>query len=189
MRLILIGPPGAGKGTQAVRIASEFSIPHISTGDIFRAAVAEGSALGNQVKEILASGQLVPDETMIAVMKERLGKRDCAGGFLLDGFPRTVEQAQKLDTLLRGMNAKLTHVLNLLVPNEVLVDRIKKRAEQGSGRSDDKVETALKRLQVFLEQTAPVVAYYRQTGQLVDIDGLGTIEEVGARVSRILKRG
>ena len=189
MRLVLIGPPGAGKGTQALRIAADFSIPHISTGEILRAAVAEGSELGKEVKRLLDAGELVPDETMIKVMKGRLSQRDCRPGFLLDGFPRTVAQAARLDELLTELRCELTCVVNLLVPSEVLVERIKKRAEEGSGRSDDTVETAMKRLQVFLEQTAPVVAYYRNNLKLVDIDGLGTVDEVASRIARILQRG
>jgi adenylate kinase len=186
MRTVLMGPPGAGKGTQAIRIAAEQGCPHISTGDMLRAAVAEGSPIGLRVKEIMAAGKYVSDEVMIDLIKQRLAQADCKRGFLLDGFPRTVDQARKLDEMLKVSSKPLTHVLNLVVPNEVLIERIKKRAQEGSGRSDDNVETATKRLQVFLEQTAPVIKYYQESKRLTEVDGLGTIDEVFARIESAL---
>ncbi len=186
MRIVLMGPPGAGKGTQALNIVNACKIPHISTGDMMRAAVAEGQEVGKKVKGYLDRGELVPDDVVIEVIRQRLSKVDCANGFLLDGFPRTVEQAKKLDTLLQETNRPLTHIVDLVVPEDVLMDRIRKRGESGSGRSDDNVEVATKRLKVFLEQTAPVISYYRDGGRDIEINGLGTIEEVFRRIKGVL---
>lgn len=186
-RLVLLGPPGAGKGTQAILICQKKRIPHIATGNMMREAVGAGTPLGKKVKDYLDRGALVPDNLVIDLMRERLTQADCSTGFLLDGFPRTVEQARALDKLLAELKAPLSSVLELKVPEEVLIDRIRKRGESGSGRSDDNVEVATKRLQVYWEQTAPVSGYYRERGELVEVDGLGTIEEVGARLLKHIK--
>ncbi len=185
-RIILLGAPGAGKGTQSLLITRKLSIPHISTGDIMRAAVSSGSELGLQVKEFLDGGKLVPDDIILKVMAARLAESDCARGYLLDGFPRTVEQAKQLGALLKSAGQPLSHVVNIVVPEPILLERIRKRGESGSGRSDDDVAVAARRLAVFWEQTAPVVQYYKNIGNIHDIDGLGTVEEVQARIFNVL---
>ena len=189
----MLGPPGSGKGTQAVRLAAALEIPHISTGDMMRAAIAEKTPIGQKVKGFLDAGALVPDEVVIDLVRERLAKADCNKGFLLDGFPRTIAQARKLEELLTKNNTPLTHVINLVVPHDVLIARIRKRAEEGGGRSDDNVQTASHRLQVFLAETAPVIDFYRELFdsksagcKFVEIDHLGTIEEV---YDQIIQKG
>ncbi|MBN8547815.1 MAG: adenylate kinase [Deltaproteobacteria bacterium] len=185
MRIILLGPPGAGKGTQALLLARDGNICHISTGDIMRKAVASGSALGQKVKAILDAGELVPDEIVIAVIRDRLSQRDCDAGFLLDGFPRTVDQAKALTALLGEMKKPITHVIELKVPDHVLIERVKKRGEAGSGRSDDTEEVLARRLEVYWKQTAPVTSYYREIGKVIEVDGLGTVEEVHAAIMKV----
>lgn len=187
MRIILLGPPGAGKGTQATMLSSSAKIPHISTGEIFRAAIANKTPLGMQAKQFMDKGELVPDSIVIGMIKDRLVQADCKSGFLLDGFPRTVDQAVALDKLLAEISQPITHILELKVPDEVLIDRIKKRGESGSGRSDDTVEVITKRLQVYWAQTAPVTQHYSKLGKVKALDGLGTIEEVHARVMKAVK--
>lgn len=192
MKIVLLGAPGAGKGTQATLLCQAKKLPHISTGEMMRAAVAKGSALGQRVKKFMDAGQLVPDEIVIDVIKERLSEDDCKGGFLLDGFPRTVAQAEALDRVLGELKRDLTHIVELQVPESVLLERIEGRASQGSGRSDDTPEVAKKRLEVYRAQTAPVTAYYAATkthsgGQrLFEIDGIGTVEDVHLRVLKAL---
>lgn len=186
MRIILLGPPGAGKGTQALGICKQHEISHISTGDMMRAAVKAKSALGLKVSKILDSGELVPDEIVIQLIRERLAQADCKNGFLLDGFPRTAAQAKALDGVLNELGQKLTHVLQLMVPDQILLERIKKRGEAGSHRADDDVEVAAKRLKVYWEQTAPVADYYRQQNRLTEVDGLGSIEDVSTRLEKVL---
>ena len=185
MRIVLLGPPGAGKGTQAVLIAKRFSIPHISTGDMLRQAVASGSELGLKVKSILDAGELVSDSTIMEVVADRLLQPDCAGGFLLDGIPRTLGQAQALDALLSGMGLPLQHVVDISVPELVLLDRIRQRGlVTGGARTDDNAEVAAKRLQVYWNQTAPLSAYYRTSSLLREVDGVGAVEEVSQRIFR-----
>lgn len=187
MRIILLGPPGAGKGTQAILLARDAKICHISTGEMMRSAIASGSTLGKKVKGFMDAGELVPDATVIDLIRERLSQPDCAPGFLLDGFPRTVDQAKALTTLLAEMKKPISHVVELKVPDQVLIERVKKRGESGSGRSDDTEEVLAKRLQVYWKQTAPVTQYYREIGNVVEVDGLATIEEVHARVMQSVK--
>ncbi len=187
MRIILLGPPGAGKGTQAVLICREKKVPHISTGEMMRQAVASDSALGKTVKDFLDRGALVPDDVVIAVIRERLAKPDCSKGFLLDGFPRTTEQTKRLDEMLKSLQLDITHAVNLVVPRDVLLERIQKRGESGAGRSDDAKEIALHRLNVFLEQTAPAIELYKGRPTYREVDGLGTVEEVFQRVVAILR--
>lgn len=186
-RLILLGPPGAGKGTQAALLCQRLDIPHISTGDLLRSAVGNNTELGQRAKEYMDKGELVPDELVIAMIEERLQEPDCENGFLLDGFPRTVEQAEALTELLRRLEMPITKVVDLEVPEEVLMKRIQKRGEQGSGRSDDTTEVAANRLQVYWKQTAPVADYYRRLGKVSQVDGLGTVEEVLSRIEEELQ--
>jgi adenylate kinase len=185
MRIVLLGPPGAGKGTQAVLLCRQFGIPHISTGEILREQVSSGSELGKKVKAILDAGELVTDELVMEVVEQRLAHTDCKAGFLLDGVPRTVKQAESLSTYLSGRNEQIQHVVQLLVPEAVLLERIKQRSGAASGaRSDDTAEVAARRLQVYWAQTAPVANYYRQVGLLREVDGVGAVDEV---TNRILK--
>lgn len=186
MRVILLGPPGAGKGTQAISLARDAAIPHISTGEIMRQAVANQSELGLRVKKFLDGGELVPDALVIDLIRERLSRSDCARGFLLDGFPRTVDQAKALTILLEQLNAPISHVIELKVPDSVLLERVRKRGEAGSGRSDDTEAVVAKRLQVYWQQTAPVTQYYKSVGRVIELDGLGTIDEVHARIINVV---
>lgn len=186
MRIVLLGPPGAGKGTQALLLAKQAGIAHISTGDMMREAVAKRTPLGLKAKEFIDQGALVPDTLVIELIDERLSKPDCAKGFLLDGFPRTVKQAEALNHLLKERGTELTHVIELVVEDQVLLDRIKKRGEQGSGRSDDDLGVAANRLKVYWEQTAPVTAFYKGCGEVLAIDGLGTIDDVHKRILQVV---
>jgi len=186
MRIVILGPPGAGKGTQAVLLAKAFDIPHISTGDMLRAFIDEGTELGERVKAILAAGRLVPDDIMIDVIRDRLAQEDCATGFLLDGFPRTVAQAEALDRLLDELKSPLTHVLELSVSSAELTRRLLERAKT-QGRSDDKAEVIEERLRVYGEQTRPVSAHYARTGALRQVDGLGPIDDVQARLDAVMR--
>lgn len=186
LNLIILGPPGAGKGTQAALLVSAFKIPHISTGEIMRQAVSSSSELGSRVKSYLDSGELVPDQLVIEVVKDRLSRDDCSKGFLLDGFPRTVDQAVALDIILKDMKRELSHIIELDVSESVLLDRIRKRGENGSGRSDDSLEIAANRLQVYWRQTAPVTAYYKESGRVLTINGLGSVEEVQERIKNAI---
>ncbi len=183
MRLVLFGPPGAGKGTQARKLSARYGIPHVSTGDMLRAAVAGGGELGRQVEDIIARGELVPDELIGRVVAARLGEEDAKNGFLLDGFPRTVRQVEILDGLLAGRGENLDRVILLVVPETVLVERLLQRAE---GRADDTPETIRERLRVYREQSEPVANVYRERGLLLEIDGVGTVEEVFSRITTAL---
>lgn len=180
-RLILFGPPGAGKGTQAVSLAKDFNIPHISTGDLFRAAISGKTDLGLKVQSYLDQGQLVPDQVVIDMVRERLAQADTAGGWLLDGFPRTIPQAQTLDELLKEMNQNCDRVLNLQVPEQTLVTRMLSR-----GRKDDTEAVIQDRLQVYHQQTAPILDFYRSRNCLVDIDGDTAVETVTDRIKAAL---
>lgn len=186
MRLVLLGPPGAGKGTQAQTIAAAKGVPHISTGDIMRGAISGGTPLGARVKGYLDGGQLVPDDLVIELVDERLGKPDCKTGFLLDGFPRTVEQARALDELLERRKSPLTDIVEIVVAEDVLTDRIIRRGQE-SGRTDDTLEVVQKRLQVYKAQTAPVTDYYKKNQGVVTVDGLGSIDDVRGRILSALK--
>lgn len=177
MRLILFGPPGAGKGTQAAFIAQHFTIPHISTGDIFRENIRNQTPLGLEAKRYSEAGNLVPDTVTNAMVRDRISKEDCTTGFLLDGFPRTTAQADEFDAMLADMHVSLDVVVNLIVPDEELVERLSKR-----GRADDTVETVVHRLNVYHENTKPLIGYYRQRGILRDIEGVGRIEEITALI-------
>ncbi|WP_434769789.1 adenylate kinase [Curtobacterium flaccumfaciens] len=184
-RLIIVGPPGAGKGTQAGRIADSLGIPAISTGDIFRKNVAEGTPLGVQAKAIMDAGDYVPDSLTNELVKSRLQEPDAEHGFLLDGYPRTVGQVEYLDALLAEQGTAIDAVVQLVADQDELVGRLLKRAED-QGRSDDNEETIRRRQQVYAEQTAPIVAAYGERGLVVDVDGLGAIDEVGDRIQTAL---
>jgi adenylate kinase len=181
MRLIILGPPGAGKGTQAERIAEHYSIPAISTGDIFRANIKNETELGKQVKEILASGGYVSDDITNAIVEDRLHEDDARGGFLLDGYPRTTAQVTALDAMLAKSDHSVDKVLELVVDDEVVVDRLLKRAEV-EGRVDDTEEVIRERMAIYHRETKPLSDAYRERGLLVTVDGVGDVDEVAARI-------
>ncbi|KTR07710.1 adenylate kinase [Curtobacterium luteum] len=188
-RLIIVGPPGAGKGTQAGRIAEAFGVPAISTGDIFRKNVAEGTPLGIEAKKLMDAGEYVPDQLTNELVKSRLAEPDAEHGFLLDGYPRTLNQVAYLDTMLTEQGTQLDAVVQLVADQDELVGRLLKRAED-QGRSDDNEETIRRRQEVYLEQTAPIVGAYADRGLVLDVDGLGGIDEVGDRIqSALVSRG
>ena len=177
MRVVLLGPPGAGKGTQADRIAARFQLVHLATGDILRANVADGTPLGEVAQAYLDSGELVPDEVVVAMMLERLTQPDCGHGFLLDGFPRSVAQARALDEHLAELGAPLDAAINLEVAEEELLHRL-----AGRGRADDNAQTIRNRLQVFVSSTRPLLDYYDEQGLLFSVAAAGTIDEVSERI-------
>ena len=204
LRAVLLGPPGAGKGTQAVRLVEKYEIPHISTGDIFRKNIKEGTELGKKAQEYMNAGALVPDELVVDPVKDRLQQDDCKNGFLLDGFPRTIFQAEKLDEFLSESNLKMDIVINLKVEKEALIKRLTGRRvckDCGASyhivnippkkegvcdicggeliqRKDDNIETVENRINVYEEQTAPLIGYYKEAGSLVDFDGEASLDEV-----------
>lgn len=208
MYILLMGPPGAGKGTQAEKLIDEFKIPHISTGDMFRAAVSAGTELGKEAKKYMDAGGLVPDVVTIGIVREGLSKSECANGFILDGFPRTEEQAVALDGILKDLGIKLTGVVNISVPDSELVARVVGRrickacgatyhvsfnpskvenvCDKCGGnlyqRNDDKEETVVNRLHAYHEQTEPLIEYYKKQGLYQEIDGLQPIDKVYADV-------
>ncbi|TLS48365.1 adenylate kinase [Paenibacillus antri] len=213
MNLILMGPPGAGKGTQAERIVAEFSIPHISTGDAFRAAMKQGTPLGVKAKEYVDAGLLVPDEVTIGIVRERLQQDDCKGGFMLDGFPRTISQAEALDEILKSLDSGIDHVVNLKVDRGLLLARLTGRricrscgatyhelfnppakagvCDKCGGelyqRSDDTEEKVGTRLDEYLNKTAPLLAYYEAKGLLRELNGERDIDEVTAELRSLLR--
>lgn len=213
MRLILLGPPGAGKGTQAAGIVKTFNIPHISTGDIFRKNLKEGTELGTRAKSFMDKGLLVPDELVVEIVQDRLKEEDCKPGFLLDGFPRTRVQAEKLDEVLGNMDVRMDYVINIDVDKKILIERaVGRRICRSCGatfhvafnppikesvcdlcggelyqRSDDNEDTVSKRIQVYLDQTAPLIGYYSQKGILVDIDGEQDIDNVFKDIEKVLR--
>jgi len=187
VNVLLLGPQGAGKGTQAKRIATEYELPHIATGDILRRAMAEDTPLGRKVKPIYESGGLVPDDLMIELIRDRLSKPDTAHGFILDGFPRTFVQAEALDTMLREIDKQLDLVLELQVPDEVAVERLTKRAAL-EGRPDDTPEAIRRRLALYHDETEPLVEYYRSRGNVVGIHGDRSENEVFAEIQQALEQ-
>ena len=181
MRIVLLGPPGAGKGTQAAQVACRFGCPHIATGDIFRANVAEGTELGRAAQEYMDRGDLVPDEVVIAMVMERLAESDCDGGFVLDGFPRTVNQAEALDRRLVDLGSPLETALSFDVIEEELLRRLAGRAA-AQHRADDAEQTIRHRLEVFGIKTRPLIDYYAHRGLLIKVDAIGPIEVVTKRI-------
>lgn len=212
MQLIIMGAPGAGKGTQAAELVKKYGIPQISTGDMFRAAVKEGTELGQKAAECMKSGALVPDEVTIGIVKERLSKADCAKGFILDGFPRTVDQADALEKILADLGKSLTRVLNIHVPFEDLIERAvgrrickkcgatyhvkfnpakaENKCDNCGGdlyqRADDTAETMKNRLSVYEKSTLPLIEYYKKAGKYTEIDGRQPIEKVTADLVKVL---
>ena len=188
MKLIFLGPPGAGKGTQAARIEAAYEIPQLSTGDMLRAAVAAGTDIGKQAKDIMARGDLVPDEVVVGIISDRIEEDDCANGFVLDGFPRNVAQAEALDAMLAHKNIALDGVVELAVDPEVLIGRILKRAKESADgpREDDTEEALQHRLRVYEEQTAPVAEFYASKGILRTLDGMQEIDEVTQQIRSAL---
>lgn len=189
MRLILLGPPGAGKGTQAVRISERFGIPQLSTGDMLRAAVAAETALGLAAKDVIARGDLVPDDVVVQIISDRIDEPDCKNGFILDGFPRTVAQADALEELLAQKNMKLDAVVQLSVDDSVLIDRIEKRAKEtvGGPRADDNADALKKRLDVYHERTAPLIAHYGAKNMLRSVDGMADVDRVSEDIISVLE--
>lgn len=185
--VVFFGPPGSGKGTQASRLAADLGIPQISTGDLLRSHVQRGTELGAVAKPIMASGALVPDDLVTAMLKERLSEADAAVGALFDGYPRTVAQAVSLRELLRGLGRDLDAVLFIDVPDEAIVERLVKRAEL-EGRADDTPDTVRERLRVYREKTAPLAALYEKDGLLVTIDGHRPVDVVAADVRAAVDR-
>ena len=213
MNIILLGPPGAGKGTQAKRLERDYGIPQLATGDMLRAAVASGSELGQQAKKVMDAGELMPDDLMVRMIEDRIGQDDCKNGFILDGFPRTTAQAEALDDMLEKRGTALDNVIELKVDEDALVDRVTGRyscANCGAGyhdryqqpktegvcdhcgstefkrREDDNAETVRSRLQAYRDQTAPILPYYDQQGKLKQVDGMADIDEVSDQIKRIL---
>jgi adenylate kinase len=212
LRLVLFGPPGVGKGTQATALEKRTGIPHISTGDILRAAMKEGSPLGERVRAVVERGDLVPDDLVGALVEERLGRPEARRGFILDGFPRTLAQAERLDRILAGRGLALSAVVNLSVPEPEIIDRLTGRRVCAScgalyhvrygpprvegvcdrcggvlrGRSDDTREAITERLRVYYEQTAPLIARYQKAGVLLTVDGRGRPEEIMARIAAVV---
>jgi adenylate kinase len=186
LNLLVLGPQGAGKGTQAKRISAEYGIPHIATGDMFR-ALDTSTELGRKVKAIMDSGELVPDEVTVAMIEDRLSQPDAADGFVLDGFPRNLAQADALDTMLAGIGRGLDAILFFDVPDSVGLERALSRA-QLEGRSDDTPEAIARRLEIYHAETEPIVEHYRTTGKLVPLHAGRTVEQVWAEITNVLEQ-
>jgi adenylate kinase len=181
VRMLLVGPPGAGKGTQAVLLSETFSIPAISTGDIFRANVRDETPLGVEAKGFMDRGEYVPDSLTNALVADRLANKDCVPGFLLDGYPRTLDQVRALDEVLASQGNQLDVVVELTVDPEIVIDRIRGRATE-QGRSDDSEDVVRNRLEVYARETAPLIEVYGDRGVLVSVDGIGAIDDVTQRI-------
>lgn len=185
MRIVLLGAPGSGKGTQASRLKAELGVPHISTGDLLRAAVAAGTPLGRKAKAVMDAGQLVSDDIMLGMLEERLSQADAKGGFILDGYPRNLAQVEALDGLLERLHQPLDVVVKLEVPNEEIVGRCEIRFK-AEGRADDNPDVVRRRLEVYAEQTAPVADWYQRHGKLEKVDGVGALDAVFQRIMDVL---
>jgi len=188
MRLVLLGAPGSGKGTQAARLKEHLQVPHISTGDLLRAEVAAGTPLGLQAKEVMARGDLVSDAILLGMLKDRFSRDDTRAGFILDGYPRNLAQAAALGELLASLGQKFDAAVQLTVDNEQIIERLAGRA-QAEGRADDSPESVRHRLNVYDQQTAPVIDFYRQHGQLTVVDGVGSLDEVFTRIVEAIQKG
>jgi len=182
MRIILYGAPGAGKGTQAELLAKKYAIPHISTGDMLRSAIQDGTELGKKAKQFVESGGLVPDEVVIGIVRDVLASPKCANGFILDGFPRTIAQAEGLQKIFKELGIANIHIISIDVNENELVKRLLAR-----GRTDDNEETIRHRLKVYVESTAPVKSFYQKYGNVHDIKGVGTVEDVQKNIIDVLK--
>jgi adenylate kinase len=191
VNLILLGPPGAGKGTQAKRLQDSYGYAQLSTGDMLRASVAAGTEVGKLAKDIMARGDLVPDEVVVGIISDRIEQPDCKTGFILDGFPRNVAQAAALDRMLDDKGMALDAVVELEVDDKILIDRIETRAAEtaGGARADDNAEALKKRLEVYHAQTAPLIIYYRDRGILKSVDGMADIDSVSGQIEKVLKTG
>ena len=187
MRLVLLGPPGSGKGTQAARLKDTLGVPHISTGDLLRAEVAAGTPLGLEAKAIMARGDLVSDDILLGMLEDRFSREDTRAGFILDGYPRNLAQAAALDALLKKLGVQFDAAVQLEVDNEQIIERLAGRA-QAEGRADDSPESVRHRLDVYDRQTAPVIAFYREHDQLTVVDGVGSLDEVFARIVKAIGR-
>jgi adenylate kinase len=187
MRLVLLGAPGSGKGTQAARLKTDLGVPHISTGDMLRAAVAAGTALGIKAKAVMDAGQLVSDDILLGMLEERLAQDDARAGFILDGYPRNLAQASALDQLLAKIGQPLDAVIKLEVPNEAIVERCELRFI-AENRADDNPDTVRRRLGIYAEQTAPVADFYARRGKLQVVDGVGDLDQVTGRIKRALEQ-
>ena len=185
MRLVLLGAPGSGKGTQAARLKEHMQVPHISTGDLLRAEVAAGSPLGLQAREVMARGDLVSDDILLGMLKDRFSRDDTRAGFILDGYPRNLAQAAALDRLLQDLGQKFDAAIQLAVDNEQIIERLAGRAK-AEGRADDTPDSVRHRLNVYDEQTAPVIEFYRAHGQLTVVDGVGSLDDVFNRIVEAL---
>jgi len=185
MRIVFLGPPGSGKGTQAKLLSERLKVPAISTGDILRAAVRDRTPLGLQAQAIMEKGELVSDDLIVALIRERVAGRDARAGFILDGFPRTLEQGRALEALLAEVGEALSAAVNFGVPESALVERMLGRSK-AEGRADDRPETIRERLRVYREKTEPLVGFYRGRGLLAEVDGVGSVDEVSARVDEAL---
>ncbi len=188
MRLVLLGAPGSGKGTQAARLKDFLQVPHISTGDLLRAEVAAGTPLGRQAGEVMARGDLVSDEILLGMLRDRLSREDARNGFILDGYPRNLAQAAALDALLRELGQAFDFAVQLAGDNEQIIARLAERAKI-EGRADDTPESVRHRLKVYDEKTAPVIEFYRQHGQLTVVDGVGSLDEVFTRIVEAIQAG
>src|SRR5688572_2599184 len=186
MRIVLLGAPGSGKGTQATRLRDELKLAHISTGDLLRAEVKAGTPLGTKAKAIMEAGQLVADEILLGMLENRLAHDDVRGGFILDGYPRTLGQCEGLESLLKRIGQPLDCAVLLSVPQKLLLDRLAGRAE-AEGRKDDTPETVRERLAVYQRQTSPVVDHFRDLAALVEVDGVGTMDEVYQRIAAAIR--
>ena len=190
MNIIIFGAPGAGKGTQAERIVADRGMVQLSTGNMLRAAIAEGSELGLRAKEIMDRGELISDDIIVGMIDARMDQDDCAEGVILDGFPRTVAQAKALDAMLAGKGLALDHVIEIKVDEDALFARIEKRASErrrtGTARSDDNAETLRKRLAIYNENTTPLLPYYLEKGVLRSVDGMSSIEDVATQIDNLL---